>query len=314
MNQKNKDKHPKIGLVLGGGGAKGAFQAGVLKALKEANILQQVTHVSANSIGSINALMVINDTIEECEQIWRTIGRKDALKFRSKGEKGIFSRKGLIRILKDAVDFEQISKSNRKLYITAYNNDLEKIEYFLANDKTPDEILSYVLASSAIPYVYGAVQIGNYKYSDGFRDNVPIRALKNAGCDVIIVIGLRPEYHPSPEELGDISVIDFTPCFPLGIGKFDSLDFKPENIEFRITNGYAFAKKVLENIKNDPKNPFYEESFLKKFFKKFFKTSISYNAFPNYYYRLGNFQPMGYLKEDKSAKEEILSIIKENQE
>ena len=314
MNQRNKSH--KIGLVLGGVGAKGAFQAGVLHALKEANILEKVSYVSANSIGSINALMVVNDTIDECEKIWRTIGRKDALKFRQKGEKGIFSRQGLIRILKDSVDFEKISKANRQLYITAFNNDLEKIEYFLANNKTPDEILSYVLASSAIPYVYGAVQIGDYKYSDGFRDNVPIRALKNAGCDIIIVVGLRPEYHPSPEELADISVIDFTPCFQLGYGKFDSLDFKPENIEFRINNGYAFAKQVLENIKNDKNNPLnnIEEGFFKRLFKRLFKQTTSYNEFPNYYYRLGTFNQIGYLTNDKSAKDEIMDIIKENQE
>ena len=34
MNHKLKDRKQKIGLVLGGGGAKGAYQAGVLKALK----------------------------------------------------------------------------------------------------------------------------------------------------------------------------------------------------------------------------------------------------------------------------------------
>ena len=43
--------HPKIGLVLGGGGAKGAAQIGVLKALEEEGI--EFDYISGTSIGSI---------------------------------------------------------------------------------------------------------------------------------------------------------------------------------------------------------------------------------------------------------------------
>lgn len=310
MNINVNDKKCKVGLVLGGGGALGAYQAGVLKALKEADILKYVTHISANSIGSINALMVANDKIDDCSKVWKTISKKDALSFRQKHEKsGIFSREGLIRILENNIDFDYVSNTNKQLYITAFNKQTEKVEYFLANGKSKDEILAYALASSALPYIYAPVKINNYYYSDGYKDNVPIRVLKNAGCDVIIVVGLRPEYHPTPEELADISVIDFTPCYQLGANKLDTLDFKPENIDFRITNGYHTAKTILENIKNDPKNPFYENSFIKKMIYKLFKTKIVYNSFPNYYYRLGNFDVIGKLNPNKELKDELEDII-----
>ena len=49
----------KIGLALGGGGARGSYQIGILKALEEANILQDIHHISGTSIGSINTLMVM---------------------------------------------------------------------------------------------------------------------------------------------------------------------------------------------------------------------------------------------------------------
>lgn len=310
MNHKLKDKKQKIGLVLGGGGAKGAYQAGVLKALKEANILSYVTHVSANSIGSINALMVVDEKIEGCAEVWKTISKKDALKLKSKSEKGgIFSRNGLIKILENNIDFDHVSQSDKKLYITAFNKDTQKIEYFLANGKTKEEILSYTLASSAIPYVYAPVKIGEHYYSDGFKDNVPVRVLKNAGCDVIIIIGLRPEYHPTPEELEGISVIDFTPPYQLGTSRFDALDFKPANIEFRLKNGYLTAKKILDNIKDDEKNPFYEKGAIKRVLSRLFKSKIIYNSYPNYYYRLDHFDVVGQLNPDKSAKDEIMEII-----
>ena len=303
MNHKLKDRKQKIGLVLGGGGAKGAYQAGVLKALKEANILPYVTHVSANSIGSINALMVVDEKIEGCAEVWKTISKKDALKLKSKSEKGgIFSRNGLIKILENNIDFDHVSQSDKKLYITAFNKDTQKIEYFLANGKTKEEILSYTLASSAIPYVYAPVKIGEHYYSDGFKDNVPVRVLKNAGCDVIIIIGLRPEYHPTPEELEGISVIDFTPPYQLGTSRFDALDFKPANIEFRLKNGYLTAKKILDNIKDDEKNPFYEKGAIKRVLSRLFKSRIIYNSYPNYYYRLDHFDVVGQLNPDKSWK------------
>ena len=42
---------PKIGLALGGGGAKGAAEVGVLKVLEEAGI--QVDYIAGSSVGSI---------------------------------------------------------------------------------------------------------------------------------------------------------------------------------------------------------------------------------------------------------------------
>ena len=215
----------------------------------------------------------------------------------------------MIKILENNIDFDHVSQSDKKLYITAFNKDTQKIEYFLANGKTKEEILSYTLASSAIPYVYAPVKIGEHYYSDGFKDNVPVRVLKNAGCDVIIIIGLRPEYHPTPEELEGISVIDFTPPYQLGTSRFDALDFKPANIEFRLKNGYLTAKKILDNIKDDEKNPFYEKGAIKRVLSRLFKSRIIYNSYPNYYYRLDHFDVVGQLNPDKSAKDEIMEII-----
>ena len=254
--------------------------------------------------------MVVDEKIEGCAEVWKTISKKDALKLKSKSEKGgIFSRNGLIKILENNIDFDHVSQSDKKLYITAFNKDTQKIEYFLANGKTKEEILSYTLASSAIPYVYAPVKIGEHYYSDGFKDNVPVRVLKNAGCDVIIIIGLRPEYHPTPEELEGISVIDFTPPYQLGTSRFDALDFKPANIEFRLKNGYLTAKKILDNIKDDEKNPFYEKGAIKRVLSRLFKSRIIYNSYPNYYYRLDHFDVVGQLNPDKSAKDEIMEII-----
>lgn len=58
----NKDlKNIKIGLVLAGGGAKGAYEVGVYKALRELELVDNIKVISGTSIGSINALFFAMD-------------------------------------------------------------------------------------------------------------------------------------------------------------------------------------------------------------------------------------------------------------
>ncbi|PKN80690.1 MAG: hypothetical protein CVU48_01165 [Candidatus Cloacimonetes bacterium HGW-Cloacimonetes-1] len=47
----------KLGLVLSGGGAKGAYQLGVWKALEENGLAKHVVAVSGSSVGALNAIM-----------------------------------------------------------------------------------------------------------------------------------------------------------------------------------------------------------------------------------------------------------------
>nr|WIF88899.1 patatin-like phospholipase family protein [Acholeplasma laidlawii] len=55
MNQKIK-----VGLMLGGGGAKGTYQLGVIKALEELNLLKHIDAISGVSIGAINTLLLMS--------------------------------------------------------------------------------------------------------------------------------------------------------------------------------------------------------------------------------------------------------------
>ena len=57
-------------LVLSGGGGKGAYQAGVWKALKEYGIAQKVTVISGTSAGGLNAALFACETVENAEKLW----------------------------------------------------------------------------------------------------------------------------------------------------------------------------------------------------------------------------------------------------
>ena len=53
-------KKPRIGLVLAGGGAKGAYQVGVWKAICEYKLDKKICAIAGNSIGSLNTLMFLH--------------------------------------------------------------------------------------------------------------------------------------------------------------------------------------------------------------------------------------------------------------
>jgi len=58
----------KIGLVLSGGGAKGAYEAGVVKALIDARIKFDV--IAGTSVGGLNATLIAGNQIDDLITIW----------------------------------------------------------------------------------------------------------------------------------------------------------------------------------------------------------------------------------------------------
>ncbi|BDQ36831.1 phospholipase [Pseudodesulfovibrio nedwellii] len=75
-------KSTKFGLVLSGGGAKGAYQAGVIKALAELNITIDI--VSGASIGALNGAMVacapdLEEAAVRLKELWKKIGEDSPL-------------------------------------------------------------------------------------------------------------------------------------------------------------------------------------------------------------------------------------------
>jgi predicted acylesterase/phospholipase RssA len=63
----------KVGLVLSGGGFKGAYQIGVWKALTDPRIgITQFHSIAGTSVGALNGFLVANGNIQDAEEVWRT--------------------------------------------------------------------------------------------------------------------------------------------------------------------------------------------------------------------------------------------------
>jgi hypothetical protein len=71
----------RIGLVLGGGGAKGAYQIGCWKALRESGIVN-FDAVAGTSVGALNAVLIAQDEFGKAESIWHDMSFGRVLRFR----------------------------------------------------------------------------------------------------------------------------------------------------------------------------------------------------------------------------------------
>lgn len=70
----------RIGIVLGGGGAKGAYQVGCWKALRECGITR-FGAVAGTSVGALNAVLIAQDDFAKAEAIWHDMHLGRVLRF-----------------------------------------------------------------------------------------------------------------------------------------------------------------------------------------------------------------------------------------
>ena len=97
MNQELTKKSPsKIGLVLSGGGAKGAYHLGVMQAIQEMNI--PIDMIAGASIGALNGAILasapdLKTGISHMADVWRVLPEQKPIQFTAGGVKVDFSPK-----------------------------------------------------------------------------------------------------------------------------------------------------------------------------------------------------------------------------
>jgi predicted acylesterase/phospholipase RssA len=70
-----------IGLVLTGGGAKGAYQVGCLKALRQAGYTN-FSAISGTSVGAMNAVLLAAGKLDAAEETWTNLRGRDIIGFK----------------------------------------------------------------------------------------------------------------------------------------------------------------------------------------------------------------------------------------
>lgn len=246
------------GLVLAGGGGKGAYQVGVYKALQECGLSERIRGIAGSSVGALNMLIFAQAAGNLGELIWKDIHPSkfipvsEGLDGLFDGKEGVFGRDGLREIMHLHVDFSQIIHSDIPLYTTvsrydAYGMGTPIAEYIRLNGKTKQEIEQIVLASSAIPTIYEPVKIGDYIYRDGgVTDNLPIEPLYQVGIRKFIVIPLSMHTKIPTMRYPDAEFIVIRPSHDLGDEITGTMDFTSRGANIRMKLGYEDAMRTLK--------------------------------------------------------------------
>jgi len=240
-----------IGLVLSGGMAKGAYQVGVLKALREFVRLEKDggrdnIYISASSIGALNAYAYLSGRLKHFEKLWLNMELPGASSPR--GTVRVFSKTAYIMNFVDALfgpPGQDGGEINQDFYITCYNQDKRKLKYANVRGAMREDIRSYLKASVAMPVFDKPVEIGGQRFSDGaLIDNIPIFPLMKHRLDYIIVVYFDKKSYAFENEYFDNKLVKIN-FLDDGLVK-DSLAFDRESVAAMIAEGYRQSKEIFE--------------------------------------------------------------------
>ncbi len=261
----------KYGLALEGGGAKGAYEIGVVKSLLENGYDFSV--VCGTSIGALNAAMIAQGKIDDAIKLWSTINYEkmfnlddkrvnNALKakidldiikyFSSKFgmalKNGGVSTENIRKILNENVDEKLVRKSKMKFgLVTVCLSDKSAKEMYI-EDIPKGELIDYLMATSSLP-VFKRAKIQNKSYLDGgVYDNCPVEMIEKKGIKNIIAIRnykrMRIRNYKNIIKKDDVNLYMIEPVDNLpGILKFDSKN-TCELLKLGYYDGQKFCKKL----------------------------------------------------------------------
>jgi len=268
MNHKEgfNDSDKRIKLVLSGGGTRGVYQIGALKALEESGFLHGVVSTSGCSIGSINTALIHQYSLEECRDLWMDISAREVFKginqyasnyFFKIAQESFFSD-GLdinpfIRIFEELIDEDKVRDSGDELVFSLYNITKRRQEYASLEDIAPGRLIDYLIASSRLPF-FKPLYIAGDKYLDGgVGDNNPfISRLENKHFDLVINIKIMyiPYYIPGIRK-ENISYDRLMTIMPSGrIG--NPIEFKSPSFSEKYEMGYKDARNAIASFLNRP--------------------------------------------------------------
>jgi NTE family protein len=199
------------GLVLEGGGAKGSYQIGGCKALRELGV--EFEAVAGTSIGALNGAMIVQDELEKAYELWYNISpsqvfdieesRLEELKKLEISHDGLFyfmnkakeiaQSRGIDitfikKLLYEIIDEKKLRTSPITFgFVTISLSDMKPLELFL-QDVPEGKVVEYLLASANLP-AFRQERIDGKRYMDGgFYDNLPLNMLISKGYKNIIAI------------------------------------------------------------------------------------------------------------------------------
>jgi NTE family protein len=203
--------------VLGGGGARGAAQVGVLQALFEAGV-EPPAAVVGTSVGALNGASIaaypsLAGTMM-LREVW--LSRQAAAVFQAhplgviisglrRDGLNLMPQENVRRLLERAASLTGITTFETlrvPLAVVATDLNAGKPAVFRSGDLTPA-----LLASTAIPGLFRSVRINEREHMDGgIVDNTPLDVAVADGAKEVLAVSLMAggEYEPTPNSIPEL--------------------------------------------------------------------------------------------------------------
>lgn len=197
-------ENKEYGLVLVGGGTRGAYQVGVWKALQELGI--KITAIAGTSIGALNGAMFLQDDFFTTVKMYENIKIKDIMSVDGvDSQKDIFDLSNILnlatnytkqkgidntplrKMIEHYIDIDKVYNSEIDFGLVAYSVKNKTPLQKFKNEIPKEQMVDYLLASSCFP-IFKPQKIGNEEYYDGgLYDNAPSNMLIEKGYKNLII-------------------------------------------------------------------------------------------------------------------------------
>lgn len=218
----------KTAIVLSGGGAKGAYEIGVWRALIELKIPYQI--VTGTSIGALNGVFMVQKDFKKAQALWRKLNFSIIFKdfeanyMTYEGKKKLLKQYASGILLHGGVDTTEF-ESNIKKYINPdkfYGSDIDYglvtfdftnlKPHELIKEEIPRDLLKdYLMASATCFPAFKKKKIGDSEFIDGgYYDNIPINLAIRLGAKKVIAVnvGAPGNLQPLIDESVEITMIE----------------------------------------------------------------------------------------------------------
>ena len=258
----------KKGLVLEGGGTKGAYQIGAYEALRDLGI--KITGIAGTSIGALNGAFIAQGDFEAMKDIWvnydyksfmnideDTYERYKNIEMKAKNLHDVVDlmnkarkKQGiditpLRKLLEEKINEDKIRKSNIDFGITTAYWDGKIFPQLLYVEDIPrGRLVDYLIASASLP-IFDLDKLDDKLYLDGmFSDNIPINMLAQRGYDDIVVIRLVDDFLGKRiiNKYNNLNLKVIVPSQSLG----GSLNKDKDHMESNIKLGYLDTMKAYK--------------------------------------------------------------------
>ncbi len=242
-----KDKKVKIGLVLGGGGARGYAHLGAIKAFEEYGL--KFDYVAGTSAGALVGAFYSNGwTFEQMFNLAKNFKERDIRKSRIPLIPS--STEGLEEIITSRLGDVDVSETKTPLAIVAV--DILSLEECVI---TKGKLAKAVAGSCAVPTIFQPVEFdGRLLFDGGLQNTLPSNVPKLFGCDYVVAIDANParNYGAKSTKYVDImsAVVRILMKKNAETGyKYGDVVIQPETKRFKSTSIEGFEEIIEEGYK-----------------------------------------------------------------